>query len=207
MNKSWFSSDFHFWHDRIRLYENRPFSNVLEMNETIIRRCNERIKHNDVLYFLGDLGFYCSQAKEFRGEGRHQSSLELFERINGYKIRISGNHDKKQNHNATPMKRIVLNMNNMYINLIHKPEDTVIEDDQYYYPLTIHGHCHGKFKTKEITNKNKKIALCINVSVENNNYYPFSFDEIMAIYHRWLNKLSLQQKRDIQIWNKQSRIR
>jgi len=22
---------------------------------------------------------------------------------------------------------------------------------------------------------------------ENNNYYPFSFDEIMSIFHRWLN--------------------
>lgn len=202
----WFSSDFHFWHNNIRTYENRPFKDIQEMNESIILRHNERVKEPDILYFLGDLGFYCSQLKEFRGEGMHESSIDLLNKINCHTIRVKGNHDRKQNKNFTPNHRLILNLNNMYINLVHKPDDTVIEDEKYYYPLTLCGHLHGKFKTKEITNGNK-IALIINVSVENNNYYPFSFDEIMSIYYQWLNKLPEQQKRDIIKWNKQSRIR
>lgn len=193
--KIWFSSDYHFNHDKIRAYENRPFSSVDEMNNEIIRRHNERVKKEDLVYFLGDLGFYASKQKEFRGEGMNRNVIELLEQMNGNFVRLAGNHCKRSNKTHIPTHRIVLSHGGIFINLVHRPQDTVIEDEQHYYPLTIHGHVHGAYKTKEI--ENNKIVLLINVSVETHNYYPYSFDEIMEIYFRWLNN----HPRKKEIWN------
>jgi calcineurin-like phosphoesterase family protein len=186
MNTIYFSSDYHFYHKNIIKYENRPFQDVDEMNETIINRHNERVKESDIIYFLGDWGFYASTQRAFRGEGMPYLITELRKKMNGNFICVEGNHDKSSNKLNIPNHRIIIKKGGIYINLVHRSQDTVIEDDIHYYPLTICGHHHGKFKTKEIS-KNKKYALVINVSVENNNYYPYSFNEIMSIYWRWLN--------------------
>lgn len=50
----WFTADFHFDHNNILRYCDRPFSNVQEMNRAILDNLNRRVKPNDVLYFLGD---------------------------------------------------------------------------------------------------------------------------------------------------------
>ena len=196
MSQIFFVSDFHFNHFNIIKYENRPFSNVEKMNKELIRRHNERVKKDDIVYYLGDLGFHCSKAKEHRGEGLNSGSLELLSKMNGHIIRLAGNHDKSANKNATATHRIVLRKAGIYINLVHRPQDTIIEDDLHYYPLTIHGHVHGKYQTKEI--EDKKIALCINVSVETNNYYTYTFDEIMSIYHRWAT--AHPRRKEIRKW-------
>ena len=196
MSQIFFSSDYHFNHFNIIQYADRPFHNVQTMNDTIIKRHNERVKDNDKVYYLGDLGFHCSKQKEERGEGLNSSSLKLLSKMNGHIIRVAGNHDKPSNKNATPTHRIILRKGGIYINLVHRPEATLIEDELHYYPLTIHGHVHDRYKTKEI--ENGKIALCINVSVETNNYYPYTFDEIMGIYHRWVN--AHPRKKEMRKW-------
>jgi calcineurin-like phosphoesterase family protein len=202
--KYFFVSDFHFFHKNIIKYENRPFQSVEEMNETIIKRHNEKVKKDDIVFFLGDWGFYASKQKEFRGEGMPIRISELQQKLNGVFYSIKGNHDKVENKLNIPNYRMILNKGGIYINLVHRPQDTVIYDYQHYYPLTICGHCHSKFKTKEIE-KDEKIALIINVSVETNNYYPYSFEEIMAIYWRWLS--SHPKRKEINRWIIESRTR
>ena len=49
--------DTHFDHANIIRYCNRPFRNVQEMNETIVRNWNEIVKDKDTVYFLGDWTF------------------------------------------------------------------------------------------------------------------------------------------------------
>ena len=39
-NKIWFTSDTHFFHDKIVEYSQRPFASVEEMNEELIARWN-----------------------------------------------------------------------------------------------------------------------------------------------------------------------
>lgn len=156
------------------------------MHYEIVKRHNEKVKKNETVYFLGDYAFYASKNRAFRGEGMPVRPEELKKKMKGRYIMVSGNHDKASNKLNISNFRIILNKGGIYINLVHRPQDTVIVDDQYYYPLTICGHVHGKFKTKEIEH-NKKVALLINVSVETNNYYPYSFNEIMTIYYKWLN--------------------
>lgn len=204
MNNIFFSSDFHFFHKNIIKYENRPFKTVEEMNETIIKRHNERVKKDDLVYFLGDFSFYASKSRAFRGEGMPERAEEIIKKLNGHYIFVRGNHDKSTNKINVPNHRIILNKGGIYINLVHRPKDTVITDEQYYYPLTIAGHVHSKYATKEISHNNK-VALIINVSVETNNYYPYSFNEIMAIYWRWLNKH--ERKEEILEWIRESNHR
>jgi len=204
MNNLWFVSDYHFFHKNIIKYENRPFENVEEMNKTIIRKHNERVRENDIVYFLGDWGFYASKQKEFRGEGMPVRIDELRQKMKGNFYCVKGNHDKSENKLNIPNYRIILNKGGIYINLVHRPQDTVIYDHEYYYPLTLCGHVHGKWATKEIEHDNK-VALIINVSCETNNYYPYSFNEIMAIYWRWLN--NHKQKKEILKWIEESKHR
>jgi calcineurin-like phosphoesterase family protein len=192
MNNLWFTSDYHFYHENIIKYENRPFIGVDEMNNTIISRHNDKVKKDDTVYFLGDFCFYASENRAFRGEGMPIRPDELKKQLNGHYILISGNHDKRSNKINISNQRIIINKGGIYINLIHRPHDTVIYDGRYYYPLTLCGHVHGKWLTKEIE-RDGKVALIINVSVETNNYYPYSFNEIMSIYWKWLNSHSKKE--------------
>src|ERR1017187_8464250 len=54
MLDTWFTADFHFGHNNIIRYCNRPFRSVEEMDKTILERLNASVKANDILYFLGD---------------------------------------------------------------------------------------------------------------------------------------------------------
>jgi len=181
-----FNSDFHFFHQNILKYESRPFKDISEMNSEIIRRHNERVKKDDLFFFLGDLGFYASSEKAIRGEGMPCRALDLFAKMNGIKMRIVGNHDKRSNKLFVPMKSITLDIAGMRVQLIHRPDEADIES----HNLIIHGHTHGKFPTQERLNSKKVPIYFINVSCEQNNYYPFTWDELKAKWDRWLSKNS-----------------
>lgn len=81
---AYFISDTHFNHKNIIRYCDRPFEDVKEMNETMITYWNKTVKPNDTVYHLGDFSL-CNK-----------SSSELIARkLNGKKILIRGNHDKR----------------------------------------------------------------------------------------------------------------
>ena len=87
MSKVYFSSDHHFYHANIIKLCNRPFSSVVEMNETMVRRWNETVSPDDTVYYLGDFSL------AFR-------PVELFTyRLNGNKFLIPGNHDFCHSYN------------------------------------------------------------------------------------------------------------
>ena len=54
MASIWFTSDFHFCHDREFVWKARGFESVEEMNEAIVARFQEKIQPEDTLYILGD---------------------------------------------------------------------------------------------------------------------------------------------------------
>lgn len=83
----WLTSDLHFNHANILKYEpeSRPFETLEEMNETLIRNWNERVKPEDTVYVLGDLIM-----------GRLEEGRECIKRLNGKIILIRGNHDSPQ---------------------------------------------------------------------------------------------------------------
>lgn len=77
----WFTADSHFGHRRIIEYCERPFGNVEEMDDELIRRWNACVKPNDTVWHLGDFCF---------GD---RSAQSYFSRLNGRKHLIWGNHD------------------------------------------------------------------------------------------------------------------
>lgn len=77
----WFTGCTHFDHKNIIRLANRPFRDVDEMNEELIRRWNAVVGTTDFVYHLGDVGWNPKRLPE------HMS------RLNGLKFIVLGNHD------------------------------------------------------------------------------------------------------------------
>lgn len=76
-----FTSDHHFYHNNVIRYCNRPFTNVEEMNEMLIKNWNDTVGPDDIVYCLGDFSM------AFR-------PVEVFStRLMGKKYLVPGNHD------------------------------------------------------------------------------------------------------------------
>jgi len=82
---TWFFSDPHFGHKAVIDFCDRPFKDIEEMNETIIKNWNKLVRPEDLCIFVGDVFFYYSK----------NEAKKLLSRMNGRKILVRGNHDTK----------------------------------------------------------------------------------------------------------------
>ncbi len=80
----WVTSDTHFYHGNIIKYCNRPYVNIESMNRDIVQRWNVVVQPQDLVYHLGDVGF-----------GSLTAIGNLVQELNGTKVLIRGNHDRK----------------------------------------------------------------------------------------------------------------
>lgn len=157
----WFTSDTHFGHENIIKYCNRPFSNVHEMNESIISRWNEKVNNNDVIYHLGDFAF---------GDGSKRPDL-ILKRLNGKKILISGNHDSKRTLEAGwdgVFQLLEIAVNGQVITLCHYSMN--VWHHSYRGNWHLYGHSHGGLVEGS--------SLSCDVGVDVWNLYPVSFDQL-----------------------------
>lgn len=81
---TFFTSDLHIGHANVIEHDSRPFSSVEEMNEELIRRWNNKVRSDDVVYCLGDMFW----------KGDCESIQDILKRLNGQIILIKGNHDR-----------------------------------------------------------------------------------------------------------------
>ena len=154
-----FIADIHFGDDRIRRYENRPFSAVSIMDESLISNWNNAVKADDTVYVLGDFGAETYESTVLR-------------KLNGKKYLIKGNHDMNSNEyyrNAgfSEVYDYPILYNNFWI-LSH---DAIYVNSNMPY-ANIFGHVHNNPIVKDYSSQH----YC--VSVERINYTPISFDEI-----------------------------
>lgn len=84
MKVNWFVSDIHFGHANIIKYCDRPFDTVQEMDEKIIRKWQDTVSPNDIVWVVGDFSFH----------GPVKTS-GILARLPGDKVLIRGNHDHK----------------------------------------------------------------------------------------------------------------
>jgi len=176
-----FTSDTHYGHWRICQYCNRPFSSLEEMDRTIIRKFNERVKEDDICFMLGDFCFKrSSEAKE-----SEKNAFEYYRNQLNCKniIFIKGNHDRN-NSTKTIIERLIINYGGYRINLTHNPEHADLN-----FPINFTGHCHNAWQVKRIYDKNRyNFTDCLNTGVDIWNFYPCNFEELMKRYYQWLKK-------------------
>ena len=58
MGKTFFIADTHFGHNAIIGYENRPFADIEEMDEHIIKCWNGTVTADDKVFIIGDFSMY-----------------------------------------------------------------------------------------------------------------------------------------------------
>lgn len=138
--KTYITSDLHFEHRNIQKFcpkTRSRFSDVDDMRETMIKEWNEIVEPTDTVYILGDVAF-CGA--EF--------ATQIMRRLNGRKILIEGNHDRKilkhkpfRDCFAEIHKYLDFNYNGTKVVMFHFP---IAEWDQMHRgSVHFHGHLHG----------------------------------------------------------------
>lgn len=171
----YFTSDTHYGHRNIIKLCNRPFENIFEMQNTMIRNWNEVVSDTDTVVHVGDFAMRLSDI-EICG---------ILEQLKGYKILIRGNHDRGTARMLQVGFNLVLNeMRFMYESIqflvSHYPyRNNSIEDQNHVHnrpkdrgEWLIHGHVHDKWKKK---------YRQLNMSVEVWDYTPASIDQIIEL--------------------------
>lgn len=192
MTNTFFTSDTHFGHARIIELSNRPFEDVDHMNTEIVRRWNEIVQPDDVVFHLGDVAL-----------GRIDDSLPIVSRLNGYKVLMNGNHDrpfmnrgKKRFDEWNDRYREVFDeilpgtahplfMGGHRFIISHFPYDGDSHGEERYREdrpvdkgkTLIHGHTHMDNKVSFSKNGTKQI----HVGMDAWDFRPVSQNEIMAL--------------------------
>lgn len=157
-NRVFVISDTHFGHSKILEFEaeKRSFSSIQEHDEYLVDRWNSVVNRKDTVWHLGDVLF-----------GEH--SFDILGRLNGLKKLVMGNHDRY------PIQKYLEHFSQVFGTvryreylLTHVP----IHESQFYrFKGNIHGHLHSS-KLDD--------PRYINVSAEQINLTPITFDELLA---------------------------
>jgi len=157
------TADLHLGHNNIIKYCNRPFTSIKSMNSTLIKNWNRTVGINDIVYFLGDLGY---------NRGKLSTDYWL-NKLNGRIIFIKGNHDSSRNIKFLSRKLLV-NRGNIFL-LVHNPMDI----PKSWKRWSIHGHVHNNDMVKfPFINRKRKT---INVSTELTGYRPVEMTRIRRL--------------------------
>jgi calcineurin-like phosphoesterase family protein len=154
-------SDTHFLHDNIIKYCNRPFNSVEGQDKVLVRRWNNIVlSKDDIVIHLGDFALHKdSKAVE-----------EIINSLNGRKILILGNHDRKSTHwylthgFSFVCDSFVLDG----ILFTHRPVEKIEK-----WKFNIFGHIHDKVLQKYTDSR----YIC--VSVERISYTPVLLDSLI----------------------------
>jgi calcineurin-like phosphoesterase family protein len=161
----WLTSDTHFGHENIIKYCGRPFSTVEEMDKEIIRRWNNAVKKDDIVFHLGD---FCLGNKEIVSK--------MVQQLNGRISLILGNHDRYKSNQYIEMgfawaSRFPIIYDGFYI-MSHEP--IFLEVNSPF--CQIHGHLH---QNDYVSPGNQHVNVC----VEKTNYTPVLFENIKKRKH------------------------
>lgn len=179
-----FTSDTHFGHSNILKFqaETRPFTSIEEHDAELIRRWNEKVGKEDIVFHLGD---FC-----FAGKDR---AREIISQLNGHIYLCIGNHDWNNTDVYRELfedvqQQYVLRVpsTNTFIYLNHFPYLCFPGATPMYNKTTnvfqIFGHCHSS----ELTNNADTLRLKTmqsksqyDVGCDNNNCTPINWFEIV----------------------------
>jgi len=165
--KTYVTSDLHFGHTNIMKFcplTRARYKDVSSMNELMIKEWNEIVEPGDLVYILGDVAFMSGS-----DAGR------IMSRLNGDKILIEGNHDRKTLMDATFRKSfkevhkyLWLTYEGTQVIMFHYP---IAEWDQMHRgSVHFHGHLHGNTSGMEE-------FRCVDVGMDATGFIVISMED------------------------------
>ena len=175
---TWITSDLHHDHNNIIRFcpESRGhYKSVDHMNESMIENINPCVQETDTLIILGDVSF-----------GTPARACDFMKRLNGNKIFIYGNHDKKlvRSHEYQSQKGLIgIVEEGFYSSLVHKVDDRKYNIHLFHFPIEewegchhgsihLHGHKHSP-STQKIVNRR------MDVGMDSNFMMPYKLDDVV----------------------------
>ena len=161
----YFTSDTHFGHANIIEYSKRPYKDVKEMDEALIKNWNETVSPTDTVYHLGDVMF----SKDYY----------ILDRLNGTKYFLWGNHDSDRFIEQLDKRSLSLKdyhefkYNGHLFVLCHFP--LLTWNKARKGSIHLHGHIHS---TVPIYSN----VARYDVGVDANNYKPVSIEQIIEAF-------------------------
>lgn len=181
----YFTSDTHWSHTNILNFCDRPFTSIEEMDEELIKRWNNVITNNDIVFHLGD---FC-----FAGPQRWN---QILKKLNGKKYLIIGNHDMQYIAKDTFMSETV-----NYFEGIYQQMNIFIDDWHIYlnhYPFLAYGgaynakrkvgqlfghvHYYNGSQGLDCSRLTDLFPYQYDVGVDNNDFTPVSWVKIKSIF-------------------------
>lgn len=159
-----FTSDLHFSHKNIIKHANRPFSDVQEMNEAIVKNWNQKVPKSATVFVLGDFSL-----------GDPLTSIKLIRQLNGLKHLVVGNHDKFLNPSYWTSINDVVEINYHGIAFFMSHYAHKVWNKSHYGTIHLYGHSHGSLP-------DDPTSLSMDVGIDTaKDFSPYSFEEIIDI--------------------------
>lgn len=165
------TSDTHFGHNKMFLYEPRGFTNIQEHDAQIIKNWNEVVSYCDDVYHLGDVML-----------GDNEYGLKCLKQLNGKIHIICGNHctDTRRAlyENCYNVVEVVdakrLKYNRYHFILCHYPILTSNFDKPWLKTeISLYGHTH------QTSNFSDFAPRAYHVGVDSHDYYPVTIDQVI----------------------------
>lgn len=188
--KFYFTADSHFCHSNIIKYCKRPFKTVEENDEELIRRWNEKVPEDGIVFHLGDVAF-----------GDPDKVDKILEQLNGTIYLVIGNHDWRRIVNQHKWRfelmtqQINMKIDKRHIILNHYPmlafSGAWRGVDATYQ---LFGHVHTSPYTDEGLDQARMKMLFTSqydVGVDNNDFTPVSWKEVDQIINNQMMSLGM----------------
>ena len=186
--KIFFVSDTHFCHENIIKYCRRPFKDIEENDEELIRRWNEKVPKDGIVFHLGDVAF-----------GNTNRVDEILKRLNGKIYLVIGNHDWRRIVNDHKWRfelmtqQINMKIGKRHVILNHYPmlcfSGAWRGEDATYQ---LFGHVHTSPYTDEGLDQQRLKMLFTSqydVGVDNSNFTSVSWKEVDQIINNQMISL------------------
>ena len=152
-----FTADQHYGHQNIIRFCDRPFSTVEEMDAELVKRHNEVVGEDDTVIHAGDFAF------------RNARSVQTYiDELCGRHIFVRGSHDRWMDETVRDI--LELKIEDQFLVVCHYALRTWPRS--HFNSWQLHGHSHGQLEP---------VGKQWDVGVDNNDYYPVSFERIREI--------------------------
>jgi calcineurin-like phosphoesterase family protein len=166
-----FTADEHYGHggrtghEGIIKHCNRPFEDVKVMDETIIENSNSVVKKGDVVIHGGDFCWF----RKYYVKDSNDCVAAYANRLNGTHIFLKGSHDHwmPRNKSIQIWEKMI---EGQYVVVCHYAMTTWARS--HYNSWQLYGHSHGRLEP---------VGKQWDVGVDNNNFFPVSFEQIKEI--------------------------